>query len=64
MTPFYGSFHDEIIRFIPEFNKKYKDSVLVIDTKGWLPKLPMHPNREGHQVAAEKLTEILKEWII
>ncbi len=63
MIPFYGSFHDELIAFIPEFNRKYNDSVLLIDTKGWLPQLPLHPDRDGHMIASEKLVGVLKTWI-
>ncbi len=61
--PFFGYFHDELAAFIPGFNEKYKDDILAVDTRGWLPKFPVHPSRDGHRIAADKLIAALKDWI-
>ena len=63
IIPFYQRFRDELLDFIPKFNKKYNEDIFLVDTYGWLPKEPVHPLRDGHRLAADKLIEILKDWI-
>ena len=63
MSPFCGAFREELKEFIAEYNKKYQEDILFIDTAGWLPPEPVHPGREGHKTAAERLTQALKNWL-
>lgn len=63
MVPFYGSFCKELSEFVPVYNRKYSDDVLLVDTTGWLPQNPLHPGRDGHVIAAKKLTDVLRNWI-
>lgn len=63
MKPFYGCFSNELEYIISKYNTEQNDSVFLIDTSGWLPKLPVHPDRNGHLLAASKLIEVLKSWI-
>ena len=62
MVPFYNCFNEEIKSIVKEFNEENGTDIKVVDTEGWLPKEPLHPLRDGHKIAAEKLTPILKEY--
>ncbi len=62
MIPFVNCFADEIKGVVKEFNAENGTDIKVVDTKGWLQPEPLHPLREGHKIAAEKLTPILKEY--
>lgn len=61
MIPFVNCFGDEIKSVVNEFNEENGTDIKVIDTVEWLPAEPLHPLRNGHKIAAEKLTPILKE---
>ena len=59
LSAFCGAFHEELGEFINEYNKKNNTNIFFIDSNGWVPVEPLHPNREGHKTIAEKLVEIL-----
>jgi lysophospholipase L1-like esterase len=61
LSAFCGAFHNELGEFIKEYNKNNNTDIFFIDSNGWVPVEPLHPNREGHKVIAEKLAEILTE---
>ena len=61
MVPFIGAFRDRIPQIVADFNLEHNTDVFVIDATGWVPREPLHPNRESHKVAGEKLAAILKE---
>ncbi len=46
---------------VKKYNKENDDSVLFVDTDGWIPKDPIHPTREGHKTVSKNLVPILKE---
>ena len=46
---------------IEDYNKCENDNVYFINTKGWIPKSPVHPLRDGHRIIAENLTKKLLE---
>lgn len=60
---FCGWCSEELTGFISEYNSKNNCTVLYINSAGWLPKEPLHPNRSGHIIAAQHLTEELKKLI-
>lgn len=62
MIPFVNCFGDEIKGVVREVNEENGTDIKVVDTAGWLPAEPLHPLRDGHKIAAEKLTPILKEY--
>lgn len=59
LSAFCGAFHEELGEFINEYNKKNNTNIFFIDSNGWVPVEPLHPNRAGHKTIAEKLVEIL-----
>lgn len=60
LSAFVGVYPDELQKVIDNFNKQYQDSIIFIDSKGWIPREPLHPLRDGHKIIAEKLTEELR----
>lgn len=60
LSAFCGAFHKELGEFICKYNKENFCDILFIDSSGWIPEEPLHPDRNGHKIIAERLTEILK----
>lgn len=63
MTPFLGCFDSSIRNAVERFAALGKNEIHHVSTAGWIPREPTHPNRAGHRLAAERLTEALKEYI-
>ena len=63
LSAFCGAFHEELGEFIKEYNKKNNVDIFYIDSNGWVPVEPLHPNREGHKIIADKLVEIFKKIV-
>lgn len=61
ILPFCGAFPREIRTIAAEVGRDTGREILVVDTAGWLPAEPLHPLREGHRLAAERLTAALRE---
>ncbi|MBO5452354.1 MAG: hypothetical protein J6A69_00090 [Clostridia bacterium] len=59
LSPFSGYCAEELGKMVNEYNKKNKDSVYYINTKGWISPEPLHPSREGHKTVSENLIPIL-----
>ncbi|MBE6752131.1 MAG: hypothetical protein E7556_06340 [Ruminococcaceae bacterium] len=59
LSAFCGAFHEELGEFIKEYNQKNSTDIFYIDANGWVPPEPLHPDREGHRMIADKLIEIL-----
>lgn len=63
LSAFCGAFHEELGKFIADYNRKNGTCVYYIDSNGWISPTPLHPHRDGHITAAEHLIPILKELI-
>lgn len=61
LSAFYGVYPDALKELVERFNKENGDNIGFIDSKGWIPKEPLHPLRDGHKTIAEKLTAELKK---
>lgn len=61
MLPFCGAFPKEIRETAAEAGRDTGREILVVDTAGWLPAEPLHPLRDGHRSAAERLTAALRQ---
>ena len=61
LSAFCGAFHDELRDFVEEYQSRHNGKVHFISSKGWVPEVPLHPLRDGHQIIAKKLTEELKK---
>lgn len=61
LVPFCGAFREELRRLVPAYNEANNRDVFLIDTEGWLPAEPLHPLRDGHRLAAERIAKIMKE---
>lgn len=60
MSVFCGTHEETLQQLIPTYNAAHQDEVVFINGSHWLPKEPIHPLRDGHRLAAEKLTEVLR----
>jgi hypothetical protein len=63
LSAFYGVYPETLCELIRRFNGDYNDSVVFIDSAGWVPREPLHPTREGHRIIAGKLVEELGKYI-
>lgn len=61
LVPFCGACRQQLLALIPTYNQEHNKAIFLIDTEGWLPLEPIHPLREGHELAANRLAAILKE---
>ncbi len=61
MSAFLGRYPEELSATVARYNKEHDENILFIDATDWVPKEPVHPTREGHQIIARKLTDILTE---
>lgn len=61
LSGFSGVFPQETKKLVEEFNKSNKTDIFFIDSTGWVPPEPLHPEREGHRIISEHLTAALKE---
>lgn len=61
MVPFCGAFKEEIRETASAVSRSTGRDILVIDTAGWLSPEPLHPLRDGHRMAAERLVPLLRE---
>lgn len=60
MSPFIGAYRNEIEEIAAQYNKEHGTNILFVNGSEWLPADPLHPARQGHAFAAEKLTEVLR----
>lgn len=61
LSAFYGVYPKELEEAIASYNKENDDHVYFIDSAGWIPKDPLHPLRDGHEIVADRLTERLRK---
>lgn len=61
MSPFCGAHEEDLEKLVAEYNERHQQHILFVNGAHWLPVEPIHPGREGHRLAAEKLTAILRE---
>lgn len=61
MIPFIGAHAEDIEEIVKLYNSEKGKNIILIDGSKWLPPNPLHPDRAGHALAAEKLAPILKE---
>ena len=61
LSAFCGAFHEELGRFIAEYNAKNGTRVAFIDSNGWVPLEPLHPLGDGHTVIADNLEPLLRD---
>ena len=63
LSAFVGTFHEELGKMIAEYNQKHNCHVHFIDSYGWIPEVPLHPLRDGHNTVAKNLIPLLQEII-
>ena len=61
MSVFNGTHAEALQRLVAEYNAQHGQHILFVDGSHWLPKEPVHPLRDGHRLAAEKLTAVLRK---
>lgn len=63
LSPFCGVFEEEIAGCVAKRAESGDHRVHFITTRGWLPREPIHPLRDGHRIAADHLTPLLENII-
>lgn len=61
LSAFCGVYPEALKKMVEAYNSENNDDIRFIDTKGWIPKEPLHPLRDGHEIIADRLTAELKE---
>ncbi len=61
LSAFYGVHEEALGQAIEEYNKRNSTDIGFISSKGWVPKEPLHPLRDGHKIISEKLIPLLKK---
>ena len=61
MSPFVGTHGADVEKLVAEYNERHNQHILFINACHWLPKEPLHPDRNGHRLAADKLAQVLRE---
>ncbi len=60
MSVFCGAHEKDLEQLIPAYNAAHGAQVVFLNGSHWLPPEPIHPLRDGHRLAAEKLAELLR----
>jgi len=60
LPPFGGYHHDDVAAFVEEYNAGHEKPLHFISTRGWIPKEPSHPLRDGHRTVAEHLAPLIR----
>lgn len=60
MSTFRGVHESSLEELIPVYNDTHGSQIIFINGSHWLPLDPLHPMRDGHRLAAEKLAEVLR----
>ena len=63
LSAFVGAFHKELGEMIADYNQKHNCHVHYIDSYGWIPEVPLHPLREGHNTVAKNLIPKMREIV-
>lgn len=63
LAPFCGAFEDELQNLKDSFSIERGRDVIFIKTKGWISPEPLHPSRYGHSILANRLIEVLSQYI-
>lgn len=64
LTPFGGYKADEIGEAVVHHNEKTGDNVYYVDSRGWVPKEPLHPLRDSHKEIARRLSEFIRKTFL
>lgn len=64
LLPFCGVFRTEISETVEAFRAESGRLLHVVDTAGWVPLEPLHPDEANHKKAAEKLTAIIRQTAV
>lgn len=63
MSVFRGTHEEDVEKLVAEYNERHKQHILFINGSHWLSREILHPARDGHAAAAEKLADILREQL-
>ncbi len=61
LSAFCGVWPEELRAMLSGYNREHGCDIAFIDSAGWIPAEPLHPNREGHRIVAEHLTNELRK---
>ena len=64
LSAFCGAHHEELGKFIEDYNASHGDDIFFIDSTGWIEPSPLHPLRDGHKAVAEHLAKLLKPIVL
>lgn len=63
LSPFCGVFDKTLGELVARYNQENEENVLFISSEGWIPRSPIHPNRDSHEIAARNLAKALKPYV-
>lgn len=61
VAPFCGAHEDALEMLVSNYNARKHMSIAFIRTTNWIPKEPLHPDREGHREVSRLLSEELRK---
>ena len=59
LAPFCGAHEDALEMLVSNYNARKHTNIAFIRTTNWIPKEPLHPDREGHREVSRRLVEEL-----
>ena len=60
LAPFCGAHEDALEMLVRNYNARKKTDITFIRTTNWIPKEPLHPDREGHREVSRRLVSALQ----
>ena len=60
LAPFCGAHEDALEMLVSNYNARKKTDIAFIRTTNWIPKEPLHPDREGHREISRRLVSALQ----
>lgn len=61
LAPFCGAHEDTLELLVSNYNSRKKTDIAFIRTTNWIPKEPLHPDREGHREVSRRLVSALRQ---
>lgn len=61
IAPFCGAHEDALEMLVSNYNARKHTNIVFIRTTNWIPKEPLHPDREGHREVSRRLVLELKK---
>ena len=61
LAPFCGAHEDALELLVSNYNARKNMQIAFVRTTGWIPREPLHPDREGHREISRRLVSALRQ---